>query len=123
MATIATTSFDPAFDTPVISSGGTAASGGGDVFQNKLGTRVYINNGDATATTVTFARGPATIRPAGGRYGTLANANLAVSVPAGAIMEVTLPPGRFNPDGDAVGNVSVTYSKVTSLTMLVLTPE
>lgn len=123
MAAIASTAFDPAFDAPAITSGGTAANAGGDTFTNKLGTRVYLNNGSGAPINVTFFKGPATVRPMGGLYGDVVNSNMVVAVPAGGIVEVACPPGRFNPDGDPEGAVSMTYSAVTSLTVLVLAPS
>jgi hypothetical protein len=91
-----------------------AAAGGGDQFANSGNERVIIKNGSGAPITVTFDS------PTTCSFGTTANAahDLAVSVAAGAeTMVGPLSTDKFN---DANGNVQITYSGVTSLTIAVV---
>lgn len=86
-----------------------AAAGGGDkVLPNARGL-VLIRNADATATTVTI------VVP-GTAYG-IARPDYTLSVAAGATGAFSgLPPDLLDTDG----YISLTYSKVTSLTIAVV---
>lgn len=117
--TLAVTTFDPVSEQPRLDNiAGVTAAGAGEVnvFTNLPGTRLYLRNPTAGTITATIAAARATVLPADGAYGALPNAAMAVAVPAGAIVEVAIPPGRFNA---ADNTVSVTYSG-EGLTALVL---
>jgi tryptophan synthase beta subunit len=88
-----------------------AANGGGDSFANTGVQRFIIKNADASPKTVTFI----TQKTVGGG---LAVADEAVVVPAGQ----TYIAGPFPPDlyNDGNGQVQVTYSAVTSVTVGVI---
>lgn len=92
-----------------------AANAGGDSFPNDGLTFLYIKNASGGALTVTFdALGPAAVSPEGAiAY----NADVTVSVPAAG--ERLIGPfkdfGRWN---DVNGRVVMTYSGVTTLTVL-----
>lgn len=91
-----------------------AAAGGGDSFPNNGHVVFVVNNGSAGAITVTFDD-PNTPNPGSASQ---FNPDVAVSVPAGARRTIgPFPPFRFN---DANGRVNVTYSGVTSLTVMPL---
>lgn len=85
-----------------------AAAGGGDSFVNTGKEFLAVKNGSGGAITVTFVT-QVTVdgQPV---------ADLAVSVPAGHTMDIgPFPPGYYN---DGSGQVQVTYSGVTSLTVM-----
>lgn len=92
-----------------------AASAGGDFFKPRSSGGVvvlmHIKNGGAAAITVTIDD-PTSVSPVGAAAW---NPDMQVAVPAGAerIFPVT-PPDRFT---DAAGNVNVTYSAVTTVTV------
>lgn len=91
-----------------------AAAGGGDQFANSGNERVLIKNGSGAPITITFDS------PTTCSFGANAAAahDLAVVVAAGAETLVgPLATDRFN---DANGNVQITYSGVTSLTVAVV---
>lgn len=84
-----------------------AAAGGGDTFLNDGRCEFEVNNGSGAPITVTFV--------AQSKVQGLTITNPAVAVAAGARRKFgPFPPEIFN---DASGNVSVTYSGVTSLTV------
>ena len=85
-----------------------SAAAGGDQFANTGREFIVVKNGDAGTPTVTLAT-PAT-------YGGLAVADVAVTMGAttGEQMIGPFPTGIFN---DANGNVQITYTAVTSLTI------
>lgn len=84
-----------------------AASAGGDSFSNDGHTMFKVTNGGASSVTVTVAS------PQDCNYGY--NHDVVVNVAAGATVDVgPFPPARFN---DNKGNVNVTYSEVTSVTV------
>lgn len=85
----------------------TAASAGGDTFDNDGRTIIVVKNGSGAPITVTFD----SLTPS--NYGT--DVNPAAAIPAGATYFFgPLDPNRFN---DANGRVGVSYSGVTSLTV------
>lgn len=91
-----------------------AAAGGGDSFPNNGHTVFVVNNGSGGAITVTFDD-PNTPNPGNASQ---FNPDVAVSVPAGQRRTIgPFPPFRFN---DANGRVNVSYSGVTSLTVMAL---
>ncbi|MEK7178551.1 MAG: hypothetical protein AAB721_02775 [Patescibacteria group bacterium] len=97
---------------------GVAAAGGGDVFPNTGKEVVVIKNGGAGAITLTVVT-PATIDG-------LAVADLTATIGVGETRAVgPFPPGVYSTGGVAGGNVSLTYSGVTTVTVavLALTPE
>ena len=84
-----------------------AASAGGDSFSNDGNTMFKVTNGSASAVTVTIDS------PLPCNFGY--NHNVIVNVAAGATVDLgPFAPTRFN---DSVGNVDVTYSAVTSVTV------
>jgi hypothetical protein len=89
-----------------------AAAGGGDTFVNTGREHLIITNGSGAPITVTFVV-PKTIDG-------LTVSNKTMSVAAGATRVV----GPFPVDtySDANGNVSLTYSGVTTLTIGVIQP-
>lgn len=89
-----------------------AAAGGGDSFDNNGQVVFVVNNGSGAPITVTFDD-PNTPNPGNASQ---FNPDVAVSVPAGARRTIgPFPPFRFN---DANGRVNVTYSDVTTLTVM-----
>jgi hypothetical protein len=91
-----------------------ACAGGGDSFVNSGKERVHIKNASGGSITVTFASGSNKCS-----FGVAHTAHdRVVTVGAGADKWVdTFDPSQFN---DASGNVNITYSGVTSLTIAVL---
>lgn len=101
--TVVPTSITPTATTMV------AAAGGGDEFRNTGKERFRIRNGGGSSITATIAAVSAAGCPAGTLH------DITITVPAGQERCVTnLPTGRFNA---ADGNVDVTYSGVTSVTV------
>jgi expansin (peptidoglycan-binding protein) len=91
------------------------AAAGGDVFVNDGKTYVHLKNGSGASIDVTFDA-VASIDTA--QAGTIPVADTVVAVPAGGERIVGfLPPARFN---NASGQVAMTYSGVTSLTVAVI---
>lgn len=91
-----------------------AAAGGGDSFVNNGLVLFVVNNGSGGALTVTFDD-PNSQNPGAA---TQFNPDVAVAVPAGQRRTIgPFPPFRFN---DPNGRVNVTYSGVTSLTVMPL---
>lgn len=91
-----------------------AAAGGGDSFDNNGLTLFVVNNASGGAITVTFDDPGSPAPPSAAAF----NPDVAVSVPAGARRTFgPFKPFRFN---DANGRVNVTYSGVTSLTVMPL---
>jgi hypothetical protein len=84
-----------------------AASGGGDTFVPGSSTVLLVRNGDASSKTVTI------VRP-GTTYGT-ADPDIAVTVAAGAIAVLGPYPSDLADPTD--GQIDVTYSAVTSVTV------
>jgi hypothetical protein len=89
-----------------------ACAGGGDTFLNTGKEFIEIANGDSTPTTVTIAWG------VGGTIDGITPTARTVSVTNATSKRIgPFPPSLYN---DANGYVSVTYSKVTSLTAQVV---
>lgn len=85
-----------------------AAAGGGDVFSNNGKTVLFVNNGGGGSITVTIT--PQNTLPGG-----YALANVAVTLTAGQAKYLgTYDPQYFN---NSNGQVAVTYSGVTSVTV------
>ena len=104
-------------------SGGTfspaSAAAGGDQFANPRGTALlYVKNGGGSSINVTLTA-QITTRPADGAYPSMTVANNVVAVAAGAEKVIGPIPSAFN---DGNGNVQVTYSAVTSVTVGVVQP-
>lgn len=94
----------------IVNSGLTAASSGGDQFANTEREQFIIKNGDGSDHTVTFV----SQQTVDGQ----AVADKTVNVVAGDVMAFgPFPAGTFNDTG---GNVQVTYSAVTSVTVKVI---
>lgn len=86
----------------------TAAAGGGDVFPNDGNTKLYVKNGSGGSLTVTVATP--------GLPGGLTLTPVAVAVAAGVEKILGPFPGQYF--NNASGQVALTYSGVTSLTVL-----
>ena len=86
----------------------TACAAGGDSFANPGNAFIHIKNANGSAATLTIVT-PKTVDG-------LAVADRTVSIPAtsGDVMIGPLPAATYN---DASGNVSLTYSAVTDLTI------
>lgn len=92
-----------------------AASSGGDTFLNDGRTYAHFKNGAGSAITVTF---DAVADVTDNALGEFAPPDLVVTVPAGGEKIVgNFPPARFN---GSTGNVSMSYSSATSLTVAVI---
>ena len=91
-----------------------AASGGGDTLANLKGNVfLVVNNGGVGSINVTLAA-VATSRPADGPYPAMTLGNNVVAVGAGVQKIIGPIPSAFN---DASGNIAVTYSGVSSVTV------
>lgn len=100
-----------------VSGAGVAAAGGGDSFPNDGYTAVLVANGSGAPITVTVdAAGPGGTGP---DAAIAFNADITVSVPAGGsrLIGPFTDRRRWN---DVNGRVNLTYSGVTSLTILPL---
>jgi len=90
----------------------TSCSGGGDVFPNAGNEVIHIKNGHSGAQTVTIVS-QSTVDG-------LAVADRAIAIPAGEERFIgPFPQGTYN---NSSGQVELTYSGVTSLTIAVLKP-
>lgn len=87
-----------------------AASAGGDTVAPAAGLALHVKNGGAAAITVTV------VRP-GSSYGQ-ANPDVPVTIAAAGAQFIRVPP-EFA-DAATAGNVSITYSAVTSVTVALL---
>lgn len=103
MATLAIQSIDNDGLAPVY----VAAAGGGDKVIPGAGAYVHVKNGDSTSTNVILAT-PGTVD------GTLQVDDRTVAVPAGTERKIAVPNLYKSP---VDGLASITYSKVTSLTI------
>lgn len=96
----------------IVSAGGTAASAGGDTFQNDGSTFFKIINGGGASITVTFPLNGADVTRAVDGQAVTAK---SVSVAAGATVDVgPFPKASYD---NSNGEVSVAYSAVTSVTV------
>jgi hypothetical protein len=94
-----------------------AAAGGGDKFANSGREFVHVQNASGGAITVTFTSGAASANKCS--FGVAHTAHdLSVAVGAGADAMI----GPFNRErfNDVNGDVNITYSGVTSLTVAVI---
>lgn len=88
-----------------------SAAGGGDVFPNNGKTLVEITNGGGSSITPTFAA--TGVLPSGA-----AISSVATAVAAGATRVFgPFPPNEFN---NSSGQVAITYSSATSVTLRVI---
>lgn len=91
-----------------------AAAGGGDSVANVRGrTIVAVRNGDASPKTVTIPNVTPT-RPAEGPFPAMTVPDIVKVVAAGETVLIGPIPQAYN---DASGNVALTYSAVTSVTV------
>lgn len=112
MATLSPQSTSEAGLAPAMS----AASSGGDQFENTAKELVMVTNGGGSSATVTV-HAQATTKDVPG-YGTMTKANGGGSVGAGATkLFGPFPTKAFN---NASGRVSLSYSSTTSVTVAVL---
>lgn len=107
--------------TPVIPSiGGTnpagiSANAGGDTIpNNRGGAFLRINNGSGASINVTLAAGVNKNRPGDGVFPPMVLEDQVVAVPAGQARIIGPIPPSFN---DGSGNVLLTYSATTSVTV------
>lgn len=94
-----------------------AAAAGGDKFTNPNDERTYVRvkNGGASPITVTVAPvAPNSVKQAGATPGPVSLPNYSVPVPASGDITIGPFPAAYN---DADGNVNLTYSGVTSVTV------
>lgn len=90
-----------------------SAAGGGDVFANDGNTYAHFVNGSGGSITVTFDAVPTSVNKEG--FGDITISDTAVAIPAGEQRVIgPFPQARFN---NSSGQVSMTYSGVTSLTV------
>ncbi len=91
-----------------------AATSGGDSFANDGRTFFLVKNANGSTATITITPGNATRAVPG--VGVVTKSTVSVVVPAttGEAIIGPFPPAFYN---DASGNVNVTYSAVTSLTV------
>lgn len=90
-----------------------AAAGGGDVAPNDGRTVLHVKNGGGGSINVTVTANAATVQDP--NKGTLTKPNVVVAVPNGQERFIgPFPPAAFN---DANGNVPITYSGVTTVTI------
>lgn len=94
----------------------TAAAAGGDQFPNNGKQELIIRNGSAGAITVTAVAQNTSFDDQ--RYGLSVKQNQSVSVSAGGVGVMRNFP--IKPFNDANGNIQITYSGVTSLTVAVV---
>jgi len=93
-----------------------AAAGGGDTFANDGDALLYVKNGGGGSVTVTITAQAVSLTVPGRGAMTKANAGGAVAAGADRVFG-PFPPASFN---NASGQVAVTYSGVTSVTVAAL---
>ena len=99
--------------------GATAAAAGGDQFANPRGSALfYVKIGSGGSINVSLTA-LATNRPAQGPFPAMTVGNNVVAVAAGAERLIGPIPSAFN---DGSGNVQVTYSAATSVTVSAIQP-
>lgn len=95
------------------------AGGSGDTAPNPNGNLLLeVNNGGVGSITATITA-VQTTRPAEGSYPAMTVANIAVSVGAGATKLIGPIPTAYN---DANGNIAISYSGTTSVTVKAIQP-
>lgn len=113
MATLTAQPTDENGVNPLVQS---AATGGGDVFANTGSQLLLAENSDAASKTVTIAGQASNVDVPG--YGKLDQADVVTAVAAGKVAVIGPFPQRgFN---NSSGQVAITYSAVTSLTVAVI---
>lgn len=97
-----------------------SASGGGDTVANPRGdVLLRVINGGGSSINVTVTPPASAVRPADGSFPQMTLAANVVAVPAGASRIIGPFPPMFN---NANGNLDVTYSSVTSVTVEAMRP-
>lgn len=92
----------------------TAASAGGDTIKNPRGTvKVRVKNGGGAGITATISA-QLTTRAGDGTYPNTTIPNISVSVGAGQETIIGPVPSAYT---DIAGNINLTYSSVTSVTV------
>lgn len=100
-------------------SGGSAANADGHTVENHRGnTYIEVTNGGGGSINVTV-NAPAKTRPADAEWPAMALANVVVAVAAGASKIIGPIPTAYNDSG---GNVSITFSGVTSVSVVAFNP-
>ena len=89
-----------------------AADVAGDEFSWGENTHFEVENGGGSPVTVTLTAQATTSNVK--NFGNMSRADVAESVAAGEVRRIPAPPRAFR---DATGNVQVTYSAVTSVTV------
>jgi hypothetical protein len=96
-------------------SAGVAAAGGGDQVANPRGNTILrVNNGGGGSINVTIAAGANPLRPADGTFPAQTLAAQVVAVGAGVAKLIGPIPPAYN---DGNGNIQITYSGVSSVTV------
>lgn len=97
-----------------------SASAGGDQFANLRGSALlYVKNGSGGSINVTLTA-QTTARPADNQFPAQTLGNNVVAVAAGAEKIIGPIPAAFN---DGNGNVQVTYSSATTVTVAAIQPN
>ena len=94
------------------------ASGGDEVTNSDGATFLHVKNGGGSAVTVTVAEQISGTTVESPNYGKLTKANATKSINAGA--EAFFGPFKKQGFNDEDGNIQITYSGVTSLTIAAL---
>lgn len=97
-----------------VQSDGTNASSSDSVPNPKGNVLLRVNNGSGASINVTIAAGANPTRPADGTFPAMTLANKVVAIATGHAMIIGPIPPAFN---DANGNVQVSYSATTSVTV------
>jgi hypothetical protein len=94
-----------------------SCAGGGDVVANNGDTVLHVKNGSGGSITVTVTKqSSATINDP--VYGVMTKANVAVAIGAGA--EAFIGPFKVDGFNNSSGQIAITYSGVTSLTIVAI---
>lgn len=96
-----------------------SASAGGDAAFNDGRTMLLINNGSGSSVTITVTAQTTSVEKPD--FGDLTKPNATCAVPAGE----TQPFGPFSPEAfnDSNGDIAITYSATTSVTIAAIKPE
>lgn len=89
-----------------------SAAGGGDLYEWSNSTLLYVQNDDASPTTITIT--PTTASHKNNNVGTTAKATIAHAVAANSVAIIDTRSSAFR---NSSNQVSVTYSSVTSLSV------
>lgn len=97
-----------------------AAAAGGDSVANPRGNTILrVVNGGGGSINVTLAAGANPTRPADGTFPSMTLSAAVIAVAAGATRLIGPIPPAYNDSG---GNVQITYSGVTSVTVEAIDP-